>query len=213
MQDKCSSSCSVLQHSVLWHSQCIDKAQLHVADLRQDAVRALHSIQPCPALLQSASQLWKPQQYQSQLEQTPLPQSTPQQSPSQQDSAVQTLSQETRPQQALPLQQIPGSVRDHKPPVPPLPESKVSMLRQQARICSLYLTDIPEEEQQECHMRDEDSSDDDEEEKGQKHIQVPDDLKVNTFFCASDAFSTLTMLKICPYWLFMTISKCVCHSP
>lgn len=157
---------------VLWHGKRINKTRWHAVGLRQDAVRALYSLQPCPALLQPASQLWKPWPDQPQSEQTL--------SPSQQGKAAKTLPQQTLTQPAFALEQALCSTHNPKLPVlPPLPESRVSILRQQARLCSLNLADIPEEEEEDCHMPDQDSGAYAGEEEGQKHIQIPVDLKVS----------------------------------
>lgn len=108
------------------------------ADTRQNAAKALNAVQPCPSLLQSASHLWQPQQ------QTSHPR--------------QTLGQQTLPQQPIPHktsieqsapqpEQQSHSAAVSLPVLPPLPESQVSVLRQQARLRSLHLTDKADEEE------------------------------------------------------------------
>ena len=100
------------------------------ADVRRAACDALFAVQPCLGLLQSAWQLWQPQQNQPQCT-VPLQPSVPSPQPGQHvlphnPSAVQ--SPDTQ-----------GNDKDTK--LPPLPESKLSALRQQFRLASLHLAE------------------------------------------------------------------------
>jgi len=133
-----------------------------LADVRRAATDALYSVQPSPALLQSACQFW-------QFQQTPFEQMPAQQIPSEQMPAQQIPSEQMPAQQApsdhMPAQQSspeshelpqPGSTQQQAQsqqtldsaatqsnsayfPLPPLPESGISALRQQARLTSLHL--------------------------------------------------------------------------
>ena len=147
------------------------------ADLRHNAVNALYPVQPCPKLLQPARQLWHSQQ---------------QQNPSEQILPAQPISQQypsplkaTLPQLSVPQQNKDIPEADYSAVLPPLPESRVSMLRQQARLHSLHLSEDAEEEEQ--TVPDQHKSVDDEEEEGpDNNIQMPADLRVGC--CQSMVF-------------------------
>ena len=145
------------------------------ADLRQNAVSALYPIQPCPSLLQPARQLWhSPQQQQ------------------QHNSSEQTLSAPI-PQHSPPQQTKGKPEADYSTVLPPLPESQVSTLRQQARLHSLHLSEDAEEEEE--TVTDQNKSVDRKEE-GRDNIQMPAELRVRR--CQSMSFifhgSTLSIL-------------------
>lgn len=138
------------------------------ADVRRAATDALFSIQPCPALLQSAHQLWQFQQ--TAPEQTPAQQVPTEKVPAQQIPSVQMPAQQI-PSEQLPAQQTSSaqqsSPESHDLPqpnlaqlqaqsqqtiksaatqgnnegflLPPLPESGISALRKQERLTSLHL--------------------------------------------------------------------------
>lgn len=80
--------------------------------------------------------------------------------------------QETLPQHSVPQQTQDRLVIQYSTVLPPLPESRVSMLRQHARLHSLHLTEDAEEEAETV------LSGGDEEEEGQGNIQVPAELRV-----------------------------------
>ena len=144
-------------------------ACLFDADVRHNAVSALYSIRPCPSLLQPAGQLWHSQQQQQQSnfpEQTLPVQSTPQQHLS--------PSKETLPQHSAPQQTGNKPSAEYAAVLPPLPESRVSMLRQQARLHSLHLSEDAEEEEQTVP----DTGTSKEEEEGRDNIHMPAELRV-----------------------------------
>ncbi|KAL3145711.1 hypothetical protein ABBQ32_003243 [Trebouxia sp. C0010 RCD-2024] len=145
------------------------KPPLVLSDVRHNAVKALYQVWPSPSLLQSGSQLWQKQR-QTSLEQTlpaqPIPaQPLLAQPIPEQDlrPPLQTLPEHSSPQQAPGLQ--------NSAVLAPLPEVRVSELRQQARLHSLHLTEVTEEEEPMVSGQDRGSNNG--QEGGQNSIQLP----------------------------------------
>ncbi|KAL0040408.1 hypothetical protein WJX77_006269 [Trebouxia sp. C0004] len=145
-------------------------------DVRRAATDALFSVQPCPALLQSGRQLWQFQQTPSEhtpaqqipSENLPAPQVPSEQMPAQESSQEsRDLPQPNLTQQQVQSQQTLKSAaaqgNNECCLLPPLPESGISALRQQARLASLHLGEEEglsffsgqEEEEEQCVNADE----------------------------------------------------------
>ena len=126
--------------------------------------------------MQQAGQLWHSQQQQKPSEQTPPAQPIPQQ-------PLAPL-KEILPQHSAPQQNKDIPEADNSAVLPPLPESRVSKLRQQARLHSLHLSADAEEEER--AMTDQIKSVDDAEEEGRDNIQMPAEVEVGC--CQSMVF-------------------------